>query len=118
VDIKIIIYALLSLTIIRMFPASLSLIGLGLQKETHAFLGWFGPRGLASILFTILVLEKLNLVGKEKVEAIVMATVFLSVFLHGLTSYPLAKAYGQFSSRLKKAKGEKKEVSSMPLRIS
>ena len=51
------LYAILSLSVIRMIPIAISLIGAGLRLPTKLFLGWFGPRGLASILFVLLILE-------------------------------------------------------------
>ena len=89
-----VLYALLSLTIIRMGPIALSLIGLKLKAPTKAFIGWFGPRGLASILFLLIAVEHEEMGRLTEVEAIVYVTVFLSVLLHGASAAPLSRRYG------------------------
>ena len=84
-----VIYALLSLTIVRMLPVAVSLIGTGLDKSTIAFMGWFGPRGLASIVLGLVYLEQeKHLPGEQVTRLAVMATVLLSIFAHGLTAAP------------------------------
>lgn len=83
------IYALLSLTVVRMLPVALSLIGTGLDKGTIAFMGWFGPRGLASIVLGLVYLEEeKHLPGEHVTRLAVMATVMLSIFAHGLSAQP------------------------------
>jgi len=91
----ILFYAFLSLTIIRMLPVALSMLGAGLRPSEIAFMGWFGPRGLASLLFALLILEDLNVMQAEFVQTVVAATVLLSVILHGITAAPLSKKLGQ-----------------------
>jgi NhaP-type Na+/H+ or K+/H+ antiporter len=86
-------YALLSLTVIRMLPVAVSLVGSGARSPTVGFLGWFGPRGLASIVFAVMLDEGSNLPGEETILLTVYATVGLSVLLHGLTAAPLANRY-------------------------
>ncbi len=93
VDTRMVLYAVLSLTVVRMLPAALALIGGGLSRRTVLFVGWFGPRGLASLVFALLALEALGPVADEAV-AIVTVTVLLSVLAHGLTAAPLAATYG------------------------
>lgn len=88
------LYAVLSLTVVRMVPIGLSLAGSGVRLETAAFFGWFGPRGLASILFALLILEEAEIPHKEELLAVVVATVLLSTLLHGLTAAPWAGGYG------------------------
>ncbi len=88
------VYAVLSLTVVRMLPVALSLIGAGLRPISISFLAWFGPRGLASMLFALLVVEAGELRSGPMVEAVVVLTVALSTFAHGLTAHPLAKRYG------------------------
>ena len=87
-------YAFLSLTVVRMVPVALSLVGLGLDALTVAFVGWFGPRGLASVVFALLAIEEL---GESKVVgqavAIVTLTVLLSVLAHGVSAGPLGRRY-------------------------
>jgi sodium/hydrogen antiporter len=90
----VVLYALLSLTVIRMLPVALSLLGAGLGRAGVAFIGWFGPRGLASVIFALLALEDLNGVAQELVATICL-TVLLSVVAHGLSAAPLARRYGK-----------------------
>jgi NhaP-type Na+/H+ or K+/H+ antiporter len=88
------VYALLSLTVIRMIPVGLSLMGTGLDRPTVLFVGWFGPRGLASVVFALLAVEELgesSLVGQA--VAVVALTVLLSVVLHGVSAGPLGARY-------------------------
>ena len=88
------VYALLSLTVIRMIPVGLSLVGTGLDRPTVLFVGWFGPRGLASVVFALLAVEELgesSLVGQA--VAVVALTVLLSVVLHGVSAGPLGGRY-------------------------
>ncbi len=92
------LFALFALTIMRMLPVYLSLRGLKLNVPTNLFLGWFGPRGLASILFVLLVVEETVLPNPEVITHIVFVTVLLSVFAHGMTAAPLAKRYGNSQS--------------------
>lgn len=80
-------YALASVTVIRMVPVWLSLLGTNLSTESRLFMGWFGPRGLASIVFGVIVFQH-ELVAKEELVATVVSTVFLSVVLHGITANP------------------------------
>lgn len=94
------VYAVLSLTVIRMVPVALSLLGSGLDRRTVLFLGWFGPRGLASIVFGLLALEDLSPAAARTVVPVVVYTVLLSVVAHGLTSGPLARRYGSATRRV------------------
>lgn len=87
------IYAVLSLTVIRMLPVFLILTGMGLTASDKLFLGWFGPRGLASIVFIVIVLNE-NLPGGEILKQTVGWTVILSILAHGLSANPLAALYG------------------------
>jgi len=86
-------YALVSLTVIRMLPVALALTRSGLSPPTVAFIGWFGPRGLASIIFAVLAIEEIH-AGAERAVAVIGITVLLSVFAHGLSAKPLASRYG------------------------
>lgn len=87
-----IVYALLSLSVIRILPVCLAVIGMGLKTDSKLFMGWFGPRGLASIVFIVMVNEA-NLPGADTLVQAVTWTVLLSVILHGITANPLANAY-------------------------
>jgi NhaP-type Na+/H+ or K+/H+ antiporter len=88
------VYALLSLTVIRMLPIFLSLTGTGESTASKLFIGWFGPRGLACIVFAIIVINKGVPEGKF-IAMVVVLTVFLSLVAHGISANPLAKLLGQ-----------------------
>ena len=90
------------LTVIRMLPIWLSLAGTGLRMKEKLFLGWFGPRGLASILFTLIMMDEFDFPNEEELLACVSLTVVLSVILHGITSAPLAKYIGYSATTAKK----------------
>jgi NhaP-type Na+/H+ or K+/H+ antiporter len=96
-DLRPLLYAILSLTVVRMLPVAIALIGTHLRRDTILFLGWFGPRGLASIVFAILGLEAMHGAGMatDLVAATLAWTVLLSVVLHGLSAGPLAARYGR-----------------------
>ena len=84
-----ILYALLSLTLIRIIPVLLALSGTGLSIKEKLFLGWFGPRGIASILYLLMVVEQLGfaekLPGYQLLFPTVVTTVVLSIFVHGMS---------------------------------
>ena len=84
-----ILYAVLSLTVVRMLPVALSLVGARVKTGETLFIGWFGPRGLASVVFAIMVFDA-ALPGNQTLMATVAWTVVLSVFAHGITAFPLA----------------------------
>lgn len=84
-----VLYAILSLTIVRMLPVALALSGTGLQTSTKLFMGWFGPRGLASIVLGLVFLkEELLIAGESTIRLAVIATVLLSIFAHGFSAAP------------------------------
>ena len=91
---EMLVYALLSLTVIRMLPIFLSLTGTGESTASKLFLGWFGPRGLASIVFAIIVVNK-GVPGAKFIAMVVVLTVFFSLVAHGVSANPLAKLLGQ-----------------------
>ena len=91
---EMLVYALLSLTVIRMLPVFLSLSGTGESTASKLFLGWFGPRGLASIVFAIIVLNE-NVPGGKFMAMVVVLTVFFSLVAHGVSANPLAKLIGK-----------------------
>jgi sodium/hydrogen antiporter len=91
---QIALYAVLSLTIIRMAPVALALAGSGLGRVAVAFVGWFGPRGLASVVFGLLALEELRGAPASPAVSVIVVTVVLSVVAHGATADPLARRYG------------------------
>ena len=88
---QVVVYALLSLTVVRMLPIFLSLTGSGEKTDSKLFLGWFGPRGFASIVFAIIVLNT-KLPSARLMAIVVVFTVILSAIAHGLTANPLASA--------------------------
>ena len=92
-----ILYAGLSLTLVRVIPVAVALIGTGLRPATIVFMGWFGPRGLASVVFTLIAFETLEEGGlaSDTMVEIASWTIFLSVILHGVTAGPLARWYGR-----------------------
>jgi len=113
VDLWVVGYAVLSLTVVRMLPVGLALMGSGIRLPTVAFVGWFGPRGLASIIFALIALEELG-VGGERAVAVIGVTVLLSVVAHGATAKPLAAFYG--SSAAGVAEGASAEAASPRVR--
>jgi sodium/hydrogen antiporter len=95
ISMRLVLYAVLSLTVVRMVPVAVALTGTRLRRSTLAFMGWFGPRGLASVVFTLIAIEELEGGGQlESLVAIATWTILLSVVLHGLTATPLAARYG------------------------
>ena len=95
-------YALMSLTVVRIVPVFICLAGTSLSTDTKLFCGWFGPRGLASIVFIVVVMGE-NLSGGDTLAATVAVTILLSVVLHGISANPLSSAYAH---RLKARGGE------------
>jgi len=88
------VYAILSLTVVRMLPVAISLIGSKLSKATILFMGWFGPRGLASIVLGLVYLEhRAGHSGEDIIRLAVMTTVLLSIFAHGISAMPGIKIY-------------------------
>lgn len=112
---SVIIYAVLSLTLVRMIPVAVSLIGSRLALPSFLFIGWFGPRGLASILFALLILEKEQIPHAHEILAATSITVALSVLLHALTAAPFARAYGRQVAKMGECE-ETKSISEMPSR--
>ena len=91
VDWRIALYAVLSLTVVRMVPVAISMIGAGFTRPAMLFVGWFGPRGLASVVFGLLIVEELP-VDDPRVQTVlstIVLTVLLSVIAHGISSRPL-----------------------------
>ncbi|HEY2355524.1 MAG TPA: cation:proton antiporter [Gaiellaceae bacterium] len=89
-------YGLLSLTVVRMLPVAVSLIGTRARSSTVAFLGWFGPRGLASIVFTVIIVDDANLPHIATTVATVTFTIVVSVYAHGITARPLTARYADW----------------------
>jgi sodium/hydrogen antiporter len=91
-----VLYAVLSLTVIRMLPVTVALIGGRLGRAAVVFIGWFGPRGLASVVFALIALEELGPQAAGSAVTVITFTVMLSVLAHGVTAEPLARRYGQW----------------------
>jgi NhaP-type Na+/H+ or K+/H+ antiporter len=96
---QIVLYAVLSLTVIRMVPVAVTLTGARLDRATIALVGWFGPRGLASVVFCLLALEELGSPAADHAAAVITITVLLSVVVHGATADPLATRYARHLAR-------------------
>ena len=112
---QIVVYAVLSLTLIRMAPVAVALIGGRLGRTAVAFVGWFGPRGLASVVFALIALEDLGEHAAGPAVSVITFTVLLSVIAHGITADPLARRYGpRIASAL--AGGDDAEVAQPPAR--
>lgn len=90
------LYAVLSLTVIRMLPVALAMIGSGAKWPTVTFLGWFGPRGLASIVFAVIAVQEAHLAGAATIMRAAYLTIGLSIFAHGITAAPLAHRYARW----------------------
>ncbi len=96
---EILFYSLLSLTVARMLPVFLALAGMNLRTDEELFMGWFGPRGLASIVFAVIVLNA-HLPGGDIIVTTVVCTAILSIIGHGLSSNPLVAALAARNKRL------------------
>jgi sodium/hydrogen antiporter len=86
----------LSLTVVRMLPVAIAMRGTHARAPTLGFLGWFGPRGLASIVFAVIVVEESNLPHEHLLVLAIYLTVGLSVFAHGVSAAPLADRYARW----------------------
>ena len=96
---QIVLYAVLSLTVVRMLPVAVAMVGSHARRPTLGFLGWFGPRGLASIVFAVIVVEESQLPHEHLIVQAIYVTVGLSVLVHGLTAAPLADRYARWYGR-------------------
>jgi NhaP-type Na+/H+ or K+/H+ antiporter len=112
------LYVMLSLTVIRMLPVALSLIGTHLGGVSVLFMGWFGPRGLASIVLGLIVVEEAPLLaGRDEMMLVVALTVLLSVLLHGVTAAPLSAVYARRVEGMAAGAPEKQEAVQLPTRM-
>lgn len=106
-DLSVALYAGLSLSVIRMLPVGIALLGTRLRGVSVLFMGWFGPRGLASIILGLVFLEEAaSLSASVEISTVVAATVLLSVLLHGLTSSPLSTLYARSAATMSPAAPE------------
>jgi NhaP-type Na+/H+ or K+/H+ antiporter len=89
-----VVYALASLTVLRMLPVAIALIGSKLDWRTVSFIGWFGPRGIASVLYLLMAVAAIGQEGNERVMSVIVLTIMISVYAHGISATPLSKRYG------------------------
>ena len=116
-DWRIIAYAIASLTVVRMLPVAISVMGARLRPPTISYLGWFGPRGVASILFGLIVVEELGVDIAEEILVVVTWTVVLSVMLHGVSAAALSDRYADWFQRHRQEHmPESETVDEMPTR--
>lgn len=115
-----VLYAVLSLTVIRMAPVALAMVGVGFRRDTVALMGWFGPRGLASVVFTLMAFLEFEHSGRpiDTLAATATWTILLSVFAHGLSAVPLANWYARRLARAGQPLAETAVVSDLPGRRS
>ena len=111
-----VVFAVLALTVIRMVPVAIACFGSGLDRRTVAFIGWFGPRGLASVIFALLAVDTLDVRDGNRVLTAVTVTVVLSVLAHGVTASPLAARYGAAVSTLHSQRPEQAPTPDLPPR--
>ncbi len=95
-DVMTVVYAVLSLTLVRMLPVALSLAGTGARWPSRALVGWFGPRGLATVVFALTVVEEFDVPGTARIVDVATVTVLLSVLAHGLSASPLTSRYARW----------------------
>jgi NhaP-type Na+/H+ or K+/H+ antiporter len=112
------VFGVLALTVVRMAPVALALARSGVDKATVAFIGWFGPRGLASVVFGLIAVDSLAPRDARLVLGAVTVTVTLSVIFHGVTSSPLAERYGRITHQLPPDRPEHTPAPALPARRS
>jgi NhaP-type Na+/H+ or K+/H+ antiporter len=114
---EVFVYGLLSLTVVRMLPVAVALAGAGLRRSSVAFIGWFGPRGLASIILALVVIEEEpELPGISTLFAAMTVTVLASVFAHGISARPLTNAYARSIADADEGAEEMQPVEEVPVR--
>ena len=118
VDWRIVVYALLSLVVVRPLAVAVATLGTRLRLETVLFLGWFGPRGLASIVFALMVVEQFDTAVSDRILVAVGLTVMLSVYAHGITDMPWTRSYARRAQALPSSAPENAEVTEHPRRWS
>ena len=94
------LFAIFALTVLRMAPVAIALLRTGISAVTSGFLGWFGPRGLASILFALLIIEESDAPHKEQILAATIVTVTLSILLYGFSAASAARRYGEYAKTM------------------
>jgi NhaP-type Na+/H+ or K+/H+ antiporter len=107
------LYAVLSLTVVRMLPVAVALAGTGLSRASVVFMGWFGPRGLASIVLGLVYLEQeMKFPGESTIRLVVILTVVISIFVHGLSAKSGINLYARKVAALDTGAPELQEASS------
>jgi NhaP-type Na+/H+ or K+/H+ antiporter len=113
----VLLYAVLSLTLIRMIPVAVSLIGTRLNQKTVLFIGWFGPRGLASIVLLLIVFDEApSIAGLATIQMVIVTTILISVFAHGMSAAPLIDRYAGVVESLPDDAPEREDVPVGPTR--
>ncbi len=119
INLTVVMFALLSLTVVRMLPVAISMIGTKLRAISVLYMGWFGPRGIATILYAITVIGHGDITGTNTIYDVAIITVALSLILQGATAWPLSELYGARIAQLDKkgeAEAEMMDVPEMPTR--
>lgn len=106
--------AVLSLTLVRMVPVAIALIGSDLRTRSVLFLGWFGPRGLATIILAGVVIEDAAITGAETIVTVAMITVGLSVFVHGITAWNGSESYADWVEQSQTTVGDEEIDEAVP----
>jgi NhaP-type Na+/H+ or K+/H+ antiporter len=115
-DWRAVLYAVLSLTVVRMLPVAVSLLGTGLDQSTVKIIGWFGPRGLASVVFALLAFDALDTNEGRTALAVITTVVLASVIAHGFSASPLAGWYARHAASLEPERPEHQEAPHLPTR--
>ncbi len=115
---QIVVYAILSLLVVRPLATATALLGAGLSWSSVGFLGWAGPRGLASIVYAVLIAESGGIPGAEVVFQVAAWTILLSILAHGLSAAPLSRRYGGYvNESLSPDAPERAHVSELPVQL-
>jgi sodium/hydrogen antiporter len=110
-----VLYAIMNLTVIRMLSMALSLYKSGLNRATVVFIGWFGPRGLASIVLGLIYfLKEAELSGEPLIKLVLITTILLSIFAHGLSALPGIRLYARKVKKLDASAPELQELPEKP----
>ncbi len=95
VGVTVVVYAVLALTVVRIVPVLIALRGTNVRRLDAVFLGWMGPRGMASLVFGLLAIIALRGPTASLTEQVTVITVLLSVVLHGMSASPIGAAYAR-----------------------
>lgn len=116
-DVRYVLYALVSLLVVRPVAVAISLLGSGMGLHTVAYIGWAGPRGLASIVYAVLIASTAGVPHAQEILLVAGWTILLSVFLHGLTAAWLSARYGASMSATERHLPEHDRISKLPVRL-